>query len=120
MFRFIKQFFLKKQNTKLCQVIFSLDTSGNFTTELLWPNLNSIKKENIIFLASEYSAMIFGLMKGHLEQDIIQAINNGKNTTNKEDIVFIDLIEYNCKILENMRKKILQSPLINPSNVFKK
>lgn len=120
MFNFLKPFFIKKKNTKLCQVVFSLDTSGNFSTELLWPDLNSIQKENIAFIASEYSAMIFGLMKGHFEQDIIQALDNGKNTTNTQDIEFIDQINYNCKILENMSKKIFSTPLINPSHVFKK
>lgn len=120
MFRLIQQFFPKKKNTKLCQVVFSLDTSGNFSTELLWPDLHLIQKENVVLIASEYSAMIFGLMKGHFEQDIIQALDSGKNTTNTEDIKFIDLINYNCKILENTRKKILSSPLISPSHVFKK
>lgn len=120
MYNFFSKRKNKNKNENLCQISFSLEKSGNIKTELLWMDLDSLSKDTISSLASEYSAIIFGLMKGHFEQDILKALKNGKETDNLNDTTFIDLIEYNCRILENMEKKIYSYPLISPSSVFKK
>jgi len=127
MFKFLKNFYKKKQNTEnanfLCSVNFQLNHDNTLNITYFWPEFNEKNVHKMEKISNEFGNLLYMINGGYMRKDCIEVLTKLlDDDKNIYDSTFVNLLL--IKWLDNLSSETknndyYEQPLIKPSSVFK-
>lgn len=119
-----KQWFNKNKTNEIndpnviCSVHINLTTQGVVDTELFWPDLKHLSRNEILQIATNYSMLLYDVSSGNIRQAIFDALASIEQTS--EDYYFVQKIISNMLVYSKINTVDQNDLVVHPTNVFKK